>query len=102
MLNKKSIGIYKVNSNALNFFKSNTLLKKREIPPINRTLKIKVPILKQIPKKINNNNKSINKTNYDISFNKVNKYNGNNNNDSILNNNKKPVKIQFDFEKFFF
>ena len=102
MLNKNSIGIYKVNSNALNYFKSNTLLKKREIPPINRTLKIKVPILKQIPKKINNNNKSINKTNYDISFNKFYKYNGNNNNENILNNNKNPIKIQFDFEKFFF
>ena len=102
MINKKSIGIYKVNSNALNFFKSNTLLKKRENLPINRTLKIKVPILKQIPKKININNKSINKTNYDISFNKIYKYNGNNNNDSFLNNNKNPIKIQFDFEKFFF
>ena len=102
MINKKPIGIYKVNSNALNFYKSNILLKKQQPPPINRTLKIKVPILKQIPKKVNNNNKSINKTNYDISFNKFFKYNGNTNNDSIINNNKNPVKIQFDFEKFFF
>ncbi len=105
MYNNKGIEIFNINSNTLNFFNKYSLLKKRKTPPINKTLKIKVPILRQIPKKNNNINKSINKTNYDISFNKSFKYNNNinnnNNNDNTLNN-KNPIKIEFDFEKIFF
>ena len=57
MYNNKGIEIYKINSNTLNFFNKYSLLKKRKTPPINKTLKIKVPILRQIPKKNNNINK---------------------------------------------